>query len=244
MIWIDGREAEAFRVGGLSLRWSRQNAGVSLRRTSTEWDGKIERLIRGKGREELPGVASSLAAALCEVSRGRRQWDTVAAHAAWQLFTCLGNLSTAFGCNLAAGSNLSLRIGGRVSQKDATDHEIPWPPSRVDDIVGGDPGKISKPPAIHGDLGQNRRPHHSPNPKGPKPAMSKHGVDRAACVVGLWNRYPILSGLQCRLTAVTERPTMVCISLGSNGRQSPEIAFQTYCRVVECRVLSLSNLRP
>jgi uncharacterized Zn finger protein len=37
-------------------------------------------------REKLPGVASSLAASLCEVSRGRKQWDVVAAHAAWRFF--------------------------------------------------------------------------------------------------------------------------------------------------------------
>jgi len=30
--------------------------------------------------------ASSLAASLCEVSRGRKQWDVVAAHAAWRFF--------------------------------------------------------------------------------------------------------------------------------------------------------------
>jgi len=39
-----------------------------------------------KTREKLPGIASSLAASLCEVSRGRRQWDIVAAHAAWRFF--------------------------------------------------------------------------------------------------------------------------------------------------------------
>jgi uncharacterized Zn finger protein len=39
-----------------------------------------------KTREKLPGIASSLAASLCEVSRGRKQWDIVAAHAAWQFF--------------------------------------------------------------------------------------------------------------------------------------------------------------
>ena len=36
--------------------------------------------------EKLPGIASALAAALCEVSRGRKQWDIVAAHAAWRFF--------------------------------------------------------------------------------------------------------------------------------------------------------------
>ena len=39
-----------------------------------------------KTREKLPGIASSLAASLCEVSRGRKQWDIVTAHAAWQFF--------------------------------------------------------------------------------------------------------------------------------------------------------------
>jgi len=39
-----------------------------------------------KTREKLPGIASHLAASLCEVSRGRRQWDVVAAHAAWRFF--------------------------------------------------------------------------------------------------------------------------------------------------------------
>jgi uncharacterized Zn finger protein len=39
-----------------------------------------------KTREKLPGIASSLAASLCEVSRGRKQWDIVAAHAAWRFF--------------------------------------------------------------------------------------------------------------------------------------------------------------
>jgi uncharacterized Zn finger protein len=37
-------------------------------------------------REKLPGIASSLAASLCEVSRSRKQWDIVAAHAAWLFF--------------------------------------------------------------------------------------------------------------------------------------------------------------
>ena len=37
-------------------------------------------------REQWPGIASELAAALCEVSRGRKQWDVVAAHAACQFF--------------------------------------------------------------------------------------------------------------------------------------------------------------
>jgi len=39
-----------------------------------------------KTRERLPGIASSLAASLCEVARGRKQWGIVAAHAAWQFF--------------------------------------------------------------------------------------------------------------------------------------------------------------
>lgn len=39
-----------------------------------------------KTREKLPGIASSLAASLCEVARGRKQWDVIAAHAAWQFF--------------------------------------------------------------------------------------------------------------------------------------------------------------
>jgi uncharacterized Zn finger protein len=39
-----------------------------------------------KTREKLPGIAGSLAATLCEVSRGRREWDIVAAHAAWRFF--------------------------------------------------------------------------------------------------------------------------------------------------------------
>jgi uncharacterized Zn finger protein len=39
-----------------------------------------------KTREKLPGIASSLAALLCEVSRGCKQWDVVAVHAAWRFF--------------------------------------------------------------------------------------------------------------------------------------------------------------
>jgi uncharacterized Zn finger protein len=39
-----------------------------------------------KTRQNLPGIASSLAGALCDVARHRRQWDVVAAHAAWQFF--------------------------------------------------------------------------------------------------------------------------------------------------------------
>jgi uncharacterized Zn finger protein len=39
-----------------------------------------------KTREKLPGIADSLAASLCEVSRGRKQWDIVAAHAACRFF--------------------------------------------------------------------------------------------------------------------------------------------------------------
>ena len=37
--------------------------------------------------EKLPGISSALAGLLCEVSRGRRQWNMVAAHAAWQFFS-------------------------------------------------------------------------------------------------------------------------------------------------------------
>jgi uncharacterized Zn finger protein len=39
-----------------------------------------------KTREKLPGIASSLAALLREVASGRKRWDIVAAHAAWQFF--------------------------------------------------------------------------------------------------------------------------------------------------------------
>jgi len=39
-----------------------------------------------KTRQELPGIASALANSLCELARRRRQWDVVAAHAAWQFF--------------------------------------------------------------------------------------------------------------------------------------------------------------
>ena len=39
-----------------------------------------------KTREKLPGVAAHLAEALSEVARLRKQWDVVAAHAAWQFF--------------------------------------------------------------------------------------------------------------------------------------------------------------
>ena len=39
-----------------------------------------------KTREKLPGIASALAGALCDVSRVRREWGVVAAHAAWQFF--------------------------------------------------------------------------------------------------------------------------------------------------------------
>jgi uncharacterized Zn finger protein len=46
-----------------------------------------------KMREKLPGIASALAASLCEVSRGRRQWEVVAAHAAWQFFERPGRSS-------------------------------------------------------------------------------------------------------------------------------------------------------
>jgi uncharacterized Zn finger protein len=44
-------------------------------------------------REKLPGIASSLAASLCEVSRGRKQWDVVAAHAAWRFFEQPGKIT-------------------------------------------------------------------------------------------------------------------------------------------------------
>jgi uncharacterized Zn finger protein len=40
----------------------------------------------GKTRQKWPGIASQLAESLCEVYRGRRQWDVVAAHAAWKFF--------------------------------------------------------------------------------------------------------------------------------------------------------------
>ncbi|MGA2501413.1 MAG: SWIM zinc finger family protein [Tepidisphaeraceae bacterium] len=40
----------------------------------------------GKTREKLPGIASHLADALCEVARLREQWAVVAAHAAWRFF--------------------------------------------------------------------------------------------------------------------------------------------------------------
>jgi uncharacterized Zn finger protein len=39
-----------------------------------------------KTREKLPGIASALAGLLCDVSRGRKQWDIVAAHAACGFF--------------------------------------------------------------------------------------------------------------------------------------------------------------
>jgi uncharacterized Zn finger protein len=39
-----------------------------------------------KTREKWPGIASTLAGLLCEVSRGRKQWDIVAAHAACSFF--------------------------------------------------------------------------------------------------------------------------------------------------------------
>ena len=39
-----------------------------------------------KTREKLPGIAASLAKALCEVARIKKQWDIVAAHAAWEFF--------------------------------------------------------------------------------------------------------------------------------------------------------------
>jgi uncharacterized Zn finger protein len=39
-----------------------------------------------KTREKLPGIASTLAALLAEVSRGKKQWNLVAAHAACKFF--------------------------------------------------------------------------------------------------------------------------------------------------------------
>lgn len=39
-----------------------------------------------KTSEKLPGIASALAASLCEMARQRRQWNVVAAHAACQFF--------------------------------------------------------------------------------------------------------------------------------------------------------------
>ena len=44
--------------------------------------------------ENLPGIAASLAASLCEVARKRRQWDVVAAHAAFQFFSDHPGVST------------------------------------------------------------------------------------------------------------------------------------------------------
>ncbi|MCC7473766.1 MAG: SWIM zinc finger domain-containing protein [Pirellulales bacterium] len=46
-----------------------------------------------KTREKSPGIASSLATLLCEVSRNRKQWNVVAAHAAWQFFDRPGTSS-------------------------------------------------------------------------------------------------------------------------------------------------------
>jgi uncharacterized Zn finger protein len=37
--------------------------------------------------EKLPGIAASLAASLCEVAQKRKQWDVVAAHAAFKFFS-------------------------------------------------------------------------------------------------------------------------------------------------------------
>lgn len=39
-----------------------------------------------KTREKLPGIASALADSLCDLARRRKQWDVVAAHAAWKFF--------------------------------------------------------------------------------------------------------------------------------------------------------------
>lgn len=46
-----------------------------------------------KTREKLPGIASSLATLLCEVARAQKQWDVVAAHAAWRFFEQPGTLT-------------------------------------------------------------------------------------------------------------------------------------------------------
>ena len=40
-------------------------------------------------------------------------------------------------------------------------------------LLVGDPGEIPQPPAVHGNPGQARRPHHSPNPKSPQPPPMK-----------------------------------------------------------------------
>lgn len=39
-----------------------------------------------RSRDGLPGIAGALARSLCEVARRRREWDVVAAHAAWPFF--------------------------------------------------------------------------------------------------------------------------------------------------------------
>lgn len=39
-----------------------------------------------KTADKLPGIASALAQALCELAKSRRQWDVVAAHAAYEFF--------------------------------------------------------------------------------------------------------------------------------------------------------------
>ena len=41
--------------------------------------------------------------------------------------TGLGDLSEGTGWDFAAGRYFGLRIGGRVSQEDAADYEVPWP---------------------------------------------------------------------------------------------------------------------
>ena len=48
-----------------------------------------------------------------------------------------------------------------------------------------------------------------------------------AMVVGLKYRCPILTEVRCRLTAVTERPTMGCTLFGRSDRKAVGIAFQT-----------------
>jgi uncharacterized Zn finger protein len=55
-----------------------------------------------KTREKWPGIASTLAGLLCEVSRGRKQWDIVAAHAACSFFE--GPAKTTFDDLVAAAT--------------------------------------------------------------------------------------------------------------------------------------------
>jgi len=87
-----------------------ENAGrgsemLSIYESEAKTTGSYERLVRHliaekrfedaerwaregieKTREKLPGIASSLAGLLCEVSRGKRRWNIVAAHAACEFF--------------------------------------------------------------------------------------------------------------------------------------------------------------